>query len=1027
MAQPNVTSNEETRTNNLVPPLTTANVTFPNVPVNINFFSGDDDENVIDWFDSFEFAAAALGWSKTDMFNVLPAYLQGTARRWYYAITSPIPNVANVPDTQNGMVAPSQNSPQDYHDLKTRMIADLCPADYRSYLSQELYKSKQKIGQSAIAFIYEIHELCRRIHEQTREVFIISMIKEKLLPQIKYGIALQNPKTLHELVEAARLAERAMHSCSTPFDAPSKEVTQLQTQVQQMKEKLESLKRCNICKRLGHTEERCYFAKKPENEISQNNYGNRNQGLNNYQTTSYNPNMAQYNQDYQRVISQANQNYQTAARNFIPGNPGVSNQTFAKRTFPRNNADPDNWRNRPSISIKEPEVKMDPPKGSEYKSKTKERSPSPKRRGRPPSKDRGRGRGRGKAPQVRITTYRDDKSEEEVDSDYCIESDEATFVNPVVHLLNQNLIQQFVKVNGCKVDSMLDTGSEISLITKDLVHELNLNVSKYKGPTPFAANNKPLPILGKVKVQLKITDGRKIAIIDTKMQVVNNLPRKFKVLIGQDLLTRAQVNIDCANRKIKIGRVEPVVEIVTTEEESSDSEPIVDTSTESEDLNDLLNDLNDFVSSDVDQLPELTEDVELEIEPITTFVDKSKIPELELNIEKDVPGGVEQALYQLCNNYREVFAVTPQELGRTNLFMHRIETGHHAPISQSPYSQSAQKREITKQIINELLRDGIIVDSFSPWCSPVVLVSKKTGDWRMCVDYRKLNAITVKDSYPIPNINVSLDALQGSEYFSLLDLRSGYHQVELAPEDRQKSAFVTSFGMYEYVTMPFGLCNAPATFQRLMNCCLGGLKYKCCLVYIEDIIVFSKTIKEHLERLEAVFDSLRRAGLTLKPDKCFFFKKKILYLGHIISAAGQEPDPEKIRAVKNFPVPVTLKDIRAFVALCSYYRKFIKDFAKIAQPLTQLTKKEVPFIWGPTQIEAFEYLKNCLVKAPVLAHYNHMLETQLRTDASDIGLGAILLQKHENKWKPVAFASRQIRGAEINYLLVMMVNSRRLR
>lgn len=222
----NVTVNDS-QTNVAAPPHAySAHISFPSIPVNISFFSGDEEENVIDWFESFEFSARALGWSETDMFNVLPAYLQGTARRWYNAISAAVQNVS---DPKIGIIA--INPPQDYVTLKNRMIADLCPADYRSYLSQELNNSKQKIGQSAIAFIYEIYELCRRIHEQTPEVFIISIIKEKLLPQIKYGINLKNPTTLHELIEAARLAERAMHSCSSPFDVPNREVVQLQTQV----------------------------------------------------------------------------------------------------------------------------------------------------------------------------------------------------------------------------------------------------------------------------------------------------------------------------------------------------------------------------------------------------------------------------------------------------------------------------------------------------------------------------------------------------------------------------------------------------------------------------------------------------------------------------------------------------------------------------------------------------------------------------------------------------------------------------
>ncbi|XP_025016786.1 uncharacterized protein LOC112538932 [Tetranychus urticae] len=973
---------------------------LPNISLTINYFSGDDDENIIDWFQTFEFSAKALGWSETDMFNAIPAYLQGTARRWYYAIS--------------GQVMP-EHVPTNYIDLKNRMVEDLCPADYRSYLSQELYKATQKIGQSAVAFIYEMNELCLRIHEKTPEVFIVSMIKEKLLPQIKYGIALHNPKTLQELVERARLAERAMHSCANPFEPPNREIIQLQTQVQQIKERMETFtRRCTICKRLGHTEDRCHYANR--NPVEPNPNYNTNQsnqthpiGVQPYSVINYGHPTIMNDPNYQQVIAQANNNYQAAlaSGNYQPGRPAVTNRAFAERKPPQKENETENWRDRPSTSKKETEVKTAEAPKQTRRGRSRERSATPKR-GRPPS--RGRGRGRGKAPQVRVMAYQDEETEEEPVSDYEYEPDDQYIVNPVVFILHKNLIQQFVKVNGVKVDSMLDTGSEISLITKELADNLNLKVKNYDGPVPYAANNKPLPILGKVKVQMKITDGSKVAVIDTKLQVVKKLPRKFKVLVGQDLLSEAKININCGDKTIKIG-TEKHVELITTDDESSLQSPEEQSHLESEQSHEIY-DLNDFVSSDsgIIQSSDCPES-ESENHPLSSIVDR----ELPLNIESGMPGGVEKELVKLCNEYRTAFAVSAQELVRTNLFQHKIETGNHPPIAQSPYSQSEQKREITKQTVAELLRDGIIVDSFSPWCSPVVLVSKKTGDWRMCVDYRKLNAITVKDSYPIPNINVSLDALKGSQYFSLLDLRSGYHQVELAKEDRQKSAFVTSFGMYEYVTMPFGLCNAPATFQRLMNCCLSGLKYSCCLVYIDDIIVFSKTIEEHFVRLKAVFNRLRAAGLTLKPDKCFFFKRKILYLGHIISYAGQEPDPEKIRAVKNFPIPLTLRDIRAFVALCSYYRKFIKDFAKIAQPLTQLTKKETPFVWGQDQMEAFEYLKACLIRAPVLAHYDHTLETQLRTDASDVGLGAILLQKHDGKWKPVAFASRQIRGAEINY------------
>lgn len=216
---------------------------------------------------------------------------------------------------------------------------------------------------------------------------------------------------------------------------------------------------------------------------------------------------------------------------------------------------------------------------------------------------------------------------------------------------------------------------------------------------------------------------------------------------------------------------------------------------------------------------------------------------------------------------------------------------------------------------------------------------KKTGEKRFCVDYRKLNAITKRDVFPIPDIQCSLDALSGSRFFSLLDLRSGYYQIALDPKDAEKTAFITMDGLWQFKVMPFGLCNAPATFSRMMTMVLGGLLFNTCLVYIDDLIVFSKTFDEHLLKIEKVLTRLTQAGLTLKPSKCEWLKTKILYLGHVITAEGQEPDPSKIESVKNFQTPQNIRDVKSFVALCSYYRKFIPKFADIAKPLTELTKK----------------------------------------------------------------------------------------
>ena len=275
---------------------------------------------------------------------------------------------------------------------------------------------------------------------------------------------------------------------------------------------------------------------------------------------------------------------------------------------------------------------------------------------------------------------------------------------------------------------------------------------------------------------------------------------------------------------------------------------------------------------------------------------------------------------------------------------HQIDTGSHPAISRPPYRQSPARRKLTQELVKELLDLSIVRPSSSPWASPVVIVQKKTGDLRFCVDYRKLNEITRKDQYPLPHIQDSLDYLGEAKFFSSLDLKSGYYQIELNEENKPKTAFIKPDWLYELNVMPFGLTNAPATFQRCMDVVLSGLKYNSLLVYLDDILVYSSTFEEHLNRLEANFIRLQQVNLKLNHVKCTFILPKITYLGFVTDQNGQRPDPDKLLAIKDFPKPTNITGIRFFVSLCSYYRKFVKDFAKIAKPLTMLTKKEIPLL-----------------------------------------------------------------------------------
>lgn len=361
------------------------------------------------------------------------------------------------------------------------------------------------------------------------------------------------------------------------------------------------------------------------------------------------------------------------------------------------------------------------------------------------------------------------------------------------------------------------------------------------------------------------------------------------------------------------------------------------------------------------------------------------------------------------------FAVDPKRPGVADVPAHRIDTGDAVPIKLRPYRSSHHERGKLDEEVEIMHANGTIRQSQSPWAAPAVLVMKKDGDLRFCVDYRRLNALTRKDSYPLPRIDETLESLVSMRYFSTLDLASGYWQIPVAEEDKPKTAFTTGRGLWEFNVLPFGLSNGPATFQRTMDVVLAGLRFDVCLVYLDDVIVYSATFAEHLERLKLVFARLRSAKLHLKFKKCNFCLREIEFLGHVVGRDGLRTDPKKIEAVRAMRAPTDLASLRSFLGLASYYRRFVNRFAEIAEPLTKLQRKGERFVWTPECEASFVKLKERLTSAPVLAYPDFKLPFVLYTDACKEGLGATLGQIQNGKEVVIGYASRTTQKAERNY------------
>ncbi|KYO34955.1 hypothetical protein Y1Q_0014614 [Alligator mississippiensis] len=384
----------------------------------------------------------------------------------------------------------------------------------------------------------------------------------------------------------------------------------------------------------------------------------------------------------------------------------------------------------------------------------------------------------------------------------------------------------------------------------------------------------------------------------------------------------------------------------------------------------------------------------------------------ELHLPDHLPSQDKDQLLPALKDFETVFSNKP---GKMDLAVHSIDTGSHRPIFSRHYPVKKKVKQEIKQEIAEMEDLGVIRPSMSPWASLVVLVRKQDGTIWFCVDYRKLNSITTPDVYPMPRMDTLLDCLGPAKVISTLDLSKGFWQMALDLDAIAKSAFTTPIGLYEFTVLPFGMRNSPASFQRLINNLLQGCK-QFAMAYIVDIAIFSQDFKSHLIHLTTVLGKIKQAGLTVKDKKCQWALSEVVYLGHCVGGGEIAPLWGKIEAIKDWPPPQTKKQVRAFLGLVGYYRRFVPGFGATAAPLHELTRKGSPdpVVWKQGCQEAFDILKAALVKHPILKAPLHDKPFYVATDASDVGLGAVLLQEHQETRHPVVYLSWKLIPQERN-------------
>ena len=606
--------------------------------------------------------------------------------------------------------------------------------------------------------------------------------------------------------------------------------------------------------------------------------------------------------------------------------------------------------------------------------------------------------------------------------------------NPLVGLVHKGRIAiSRCKMNGIPSNVYLDYGAGINLISKEYFEKLP------KQPEPIGvANYSIVQVLSDTDstpgliYRLPLTIGSYTFEADFRLVDRENL--RFDIIICYETIVENYLFINpitlevCRmNSNIEISKFKKIFEEI---QEKYQIWEVIEDLEKLDRSDEMLNETNrlleDTPGDDMINLVLIEEErtVENKALAVNCSMKTNVVPDRKMVLDEIILKRIGTKndklvikMRALLERYDDIIAISTDDLNRTKLFPHSIVLKEGSlPVKQRSYRLPKAKADILKEELTKLLNKKLIVPSHSPWSFPIVLHQKKNGKWRLCIDYRKLNELTIKDSYSIPFIEEILFSI-GSDVkaISTIDLFSGYHQIPMDEKDIEKTSFTTMFGNFNFVVMPFGLTNAPATFQREMNRIFFPLIGKCMFVYIDDLVVFSPNIEQHFRDLYDVFEIIKDNGLKINIEKCNFLMNEVEVLGHMLSVDGIKPVEKKVEIIKYWEAPKDVSGLRSFLGSVGYYRKFIPNFSKIANPLFQLLKKDVPFVWDKNCQSSFEDLKEKLLNYPILRFPDFKRNFIIRTDASYEGFGGVLIQKYDKMEYPIQYVSRSLRKEEKNY------------